>query len=75
VDDSHRASVLTVLRGQQVPKHWRKMVEEVVELEQDYQGQKLGDSLPIELRLAAAMRTSQFQICPLSCVGGLGTMV
>ena len=51
VDDSHRRSVLSVLRGQSVPEHWVRMVEEVSELEQEEQGQMLGDSLPIGLRL------------------------
>jgi hypothetical protein len=40
-----------VLRGQSIPDHWRRMVEEVSELEQEEQGQMLGDSLPIGLRL------------------------
>lgn len=51
VDDSHRQSVLTALRGQQVPEHWARMVAEVSELEQEEQGQMLGDALPIGLRL------------------------
>jgi hypothetical protein len=51
IDDSRRQSVLTVLRGQEVPHHWVKMVQEVSELEQDEQGQMLGDALPIGLRL------------------------
>ena len=34
-----------------VPEHWVRMVEEVTELEQEEQGQMLGDSLPIGLRL------------------------
>jgi hypothetical protein len=54
VDDSHRDKVLAVLRGQNVPEHWVKMVEEVSELAGDEQGQMLGDSLPIGLRLVAA---------------------
>src|SRR5437868_13944723 len=33
VDDSHRRTVLTVLRGMHVPSHWAQMVEEVTELE------------------------------------------
>jgi molecular chaperone DnaK (HSP70) len=53
VDDSHRRGVLSVLRAQPVPEHWARMVEEVSELEGDEQGQMLGDSLPIGLRLAA----------------------
>jgi molecular chaperone DnaK (HSP70) len=51
IDDSHRESVLRVLRNQSVPGHWVRMVEEVSELEQEEQGQMLGDSLPIGLRL------------------------
>jgi hypothetical protein len=51
IDDSHRQRVLHVLRGLSVPEHWRRMVEEVSELEQEEQGQMLGDSLPIGLRL------------------------
>jgi len=51
IDDSHRESVLRVLRNQSVPEHWVRMVEEVSELEQEEQGQMLGDSLPIGLRL------------------------
>jgi molecular chaperone DnaK (HSP70) len=51
IDDKHRESVLHVLRAQSVPDHWRRMVEEVSELEQEEQGQMLGDSLPIGLRL------------------------
>ncbi len=53
VDESHRQSVLTVLRSQKVPEHWVRMVEEVTELEGEEQGQMLGDSLPIGLRLVA----------------------
>jgi hypothetical protein len=53
VDDSHQQRVLAVLRGQDVPEHWVKMVEEVSELAGDEQGQMLGDSLPIGLRLVA----------------------
>ncbi len=51
VDDSHRQSVRTALRGEHVPPHWVRMVEEITELEQEEQGQMLGDSLPIGLRL------------------------
>jgi hypothetical protein len=51
VDEAHRENVLRVLRGQSVPGHWVRMVEEVSELEQEEQGQMLGDSLPIGLRL------------------------
>lgn len=51
VDESHQRSVLTVLRGQNVPAHWVEMVEQVSELHREEQGQLLGDSLPIGLRL------------------------
>jgi hypothetical protein len=54
IDDSRRQSVLTALRGQEIPKHWVRMVEEVTQLEHDEQGQMLGDSLPIGLRLLKA---------------------
>jgi DNA-K related protein len=36
------------------PAHWAQMVEEVTELEGEEQGQMLGDSLPIGLRLLKA---------------------
>jgi hypothetical protein len=52
VDDSHRRTVLTVLRGMSVPGHWVHMVEEVTELEADEQSQMFGEALPIGLRLA-----------------------
>jgi hypothetical protein len=52
VDDSHRRTVLTVLRGMNVPGHWVQMVEEVTELEADEQSQMFGEALPIGLRLA-----------------------
>jgi molecular chaperone DnaK (HSP70) len=52
VDDSHRRTVLAVLRGQQVPEHWPQMVEEVAELEAEEQSQMFGEALPIGLRLA-----------------------
>jgi hypothetical protein len=51
VDDSHRQSVLTVLRSLSVPPHWVGMVEEVSELEGEEQSQMFGESLPIGLRL------------------------
>jgi hypothetical protein len=51
VDDSHRQSVLSALRGLDVPQHWPRMVEEVTELERDEQSQMFGESLPIGLRL------------------------
>lgn len=54
IDDSHRASVLTVLHGQSVPAHWARMVEEVADLEADEQSQMFGEGLPIGLRLVRA---------------------
>jgi hypothetical protein len=51
VDDGHRVRVLSTLRLLPVPGHWAQMVDEVVELEGEEQGQMLGDSLPIGLRL------------------------
>jgi molecular chaperone DnaK (HSP70) len=51
IDDSHREGVLRQLRNRSVPEHWLRIVEEVSELEQEEQGQLLGDSLPIGLRL------------------------
>jgi hypothetical protein len=51
VDDSHRKSVLSVLRSLDVPAHWLRLVEEVTELESDEQSQMFGESLPIGLRL------------------------
>jgi hypothetical protein len=52
VDDSHRRTVLTVLRSLKVPSHWAQMVEKVTELEADEQSQLFGEALPIGLRLA-----------------------
>ena len=54
IDDSHRQSVLTALRSQEVPEHWVRMVEEVSELEGEEQSQMFGESLPIGLRLVGA---------------------
>ena len=54
IDDSHRLSVLTALKGQPIPEHWVRMVEEVVDLTGEEQGQMLGDTLPIGLRLLKA---------------------
>ncbi len=48
LDDAWRERVLRTL---EVPRHWVRMVEEVTELEQEEQGQMLGDALPIGLRL------------------------
>jgi molecular chaperone DnaK (HSP70) len=54
VDDKHRESVLNLLRSLQIPAHWRRMVEEVTELEGEEQSQLFGESLPIGLRLVTA---------------------
>jgi molecular chaperone DnaK (HSP70) len=54
VDDRHRKTVLTALRPLTVPEHWKRMVEEVTELEREEQDQMLGDALPIGLRLVQA---------------------
>ncbi|MCE9533569.1 MAG: hsp70 family protein [Planctomycetes bacterium] len=51
IDDSHRNSVLTVLRSLKIPAGWVKMVEEFVEMEGAERSQMFGDSLPIGLRL------------------------
>jgi hypothetical protein len=51
VDDSHRESVLAVLRGLDVPAGWARMVAEVTQRESEEQGQMFGESLPIGLRL------------------------
>ena len=51
VDDSHRNSVLTVLRPLKVPEDWVRGVEEVLERKGDEQSQLFGESLPIGLRL------------------------
>jgi hypothetical protein len=51
IDDSHRKSVLEVLRALPVPPHWAQMVDEVVELEGEEQNQMFGEALPIGLRL------------------------
>ena len=45
---------MTALRGQNVPGHWVRMVEEISELEGDEQSQMFGESLPIGLRLMRA---------------------
>ncbi len=51
IDDSVRPKVLSALRAHHAPPHWVRMVEEVTELESEEQGQMLGDTLPIGLRL------------------------
>jgi DNA-K related protein/Hsp70 protein len=52
VDESRRASVLTVLRSLKVPPGWVRDVEEVVEMVAAERSQLFGESLPIGLRLA-----------------------
>jgi molecular chaperone DnaK (HSP70) len=54
IDDSHRASVLAVLRGQRAPARLIQAVEEVVELAGEEQSELFGESLPIGLRLLPA---------------------
>ena len=54
IDDSHRKTVIAALQPVDVPQHWKRMVEEVIELEAEEQGQMLGDALPIGLRLVQA---------------------
>ena len=51
VDDSHRNSVLTVLRTLKIPEDWVRGVEEVLQRKGDEQSQLFGESLPIGLRL------------------------
>ena len=51
VDEAHQQVVLSILRREDAPAHWVKMVEEVSELEREEQSQMLGDALPIGLRL------------------------
>jgi hypothetical protein len=51
VEDRYAQQVLVVLRGLNVPDGWRKMVEDVVELEGEEQSRLFGESLPIGLRL------------------------
>jgi hypothetical protein len=51
IDDSHRKSVLTVLRVLKVPADWVRGVEEVLERKGDEQSQLFGESLLIGLGL------------------------
>ena len=51
IDESHRQSVLTVLRSLDVASHWVRMVEDVSGLEGEDESQMFGESLPIGLRL------------------------
>jgi molecular chaperone DnaK (HSP70) len=54
IDDSHRHNVLAILKALSIPRHWGKMVEEVVTLESEEESQMFGESLPIGLRLVQA---------------------
>jgi hypothetical protein len=54
VDDSHRQSVLTVLRSLAVPQRWLRTVEEVTAMATEEESEMLGESLPIGLRLVPA---------------------
>jgi hypothetical protein len=54
IEDGRRPKVLSALRTHGAPPHWVRLVEEVTELESEEQGQMLGDSLPIGLRLLPA---------------------
>src|SRR5262249_44076030 len=56
IADSHRQSVLTVLRSHAVAHHWIQVVEEVAELEGEEQSEMFGESLPIGLRLVRGER-------------------
>lgn len=56
VDDGRRERVLMILRGQKVPEHWERMVEEYSELDGDEQSKMFGESLPIGLRLLPSDR-------------------
>src|SRR5262249_55768730 len=51
-EEKYAQQVLAILAGMNVPESWRKMVEEVVELEGEEQSRLFGESLPIGLRLA-----------------------
>ena len=53
IDDTHRATVLTVLRKENAPGRLIQAVEQVVELEGEEQSELFGESLPIGLRLVA----------------------
>jgi hypothetical protein len=51
IDDSHRQSVLTLLKAGNFPHKWVRMVEEVTEVEGEEQSEMFGEALPIGLRL------------------------
>jgi molecular chaperone DnaK (HSP70) len=52
IDDGRRKTVLTVLRGLDIPTAWPRMVEEVVAAEGAERSRLFGESLPIGLGLA-----------------------
>ncbi|HEV3146972.1 MAG TPA: hypothetical protein VGZ47_23995, partial [Gemmataceae bacterium] len=52
LEEKYAQQVLAILAGMSVPESWKKMVEEVVELEGEEQSRLFGESLPIGLRLA-----------------------
>jgi molecular chaperone DnaK (HSP70) len=54
IDDQHRDKVLEVLRAQEVPPRWLRMVEEVAETESEDRSRIFGEELPIGLRLVRA---------------------
>jgi len=54
IDESHRALVLAELQRAVAPRHWVRMVEELVILEAEEENQMFGESLPIGLRLVSA---------------------
>jgi hypothetical protein len=54
VDEAHAARVLEVLRSQQVPEDWVKMVAEVMDVEAEDRSRMFGESLPIGLRVMNA---------------------
>ncbi len=51
IDDSHRKTVRTALRGSDLPEVWEQMVTQVIDPAGDDQAQLFGEALPIGLRL------------------------
>jgi hypothetical protein len=51
VDEEHCQRVVEILRAQDVPPHWTRMVVEVTEGEREEQSELFGESLPVGLRL------------------------
>ena len=51
IDETHRQSVLAVLRSQKAPHHLVQAVEEVIEFDEEEKSEMFGESLPIGLRL------------------------